>query len=180
MRKNYFVKLVNYMKNVYHIDQGINKLKDGRANPTYKTGQVILPLLLGFLLRIESLNELKFMLQENEFVNIFARGTNLPKIDTIRDTVKVVEIKGLKAILQHTVKKAIDNKVFINGTIDDYTVGAIDGTKFFGSNKKSCPECLTSQQHHFHNGAVMSIIGNGPKLTVGFAMARPGEDPAVK
>ena len=82
--------------------------------------------------------------------------------------------------MQHTVKKAIDNKVFINGSIDGYTVGAIDGTKFFGSNKKSCPECLTSQQHHFHNGAVMSIIGNGPKLTVGFAMARPGEDPAVK
>ena len=108
MRKNYFFKLVNYMKNVYHIDQGINKLKDGRVNPKYKTRQVILPLLLGFLLRIESLNELKFMLQENEFVNVFARGTNLPKIDTIRDTVKVVEIEGLKAILQHTVKKAID------------------------------------------------------------------------
>ena len=141
MRKNYFIKLVNYMKNIYHIDQGINKLKDCRVNPKYKTRQVILPLLLGFLLRIESLNELKFMLQENEFVNIFARGTNLPKIDTIRDTVKVVEITGLKAILQHTVKKAIENKVFINGTIDGYTVGAIDGTKFFGSNKKSCPEC---------------------------------------
>jgi hypothetical protein len=48
MRKNYFAKLLNYMKNVYHIDQGINKLKVGRVNPKYKTGQVILPLLLGF------------------------------------------------------------------------------------------------------------------------------------
>jgi hypothetical protein len=26
----------------------------------------------------------------------------------------------------------------------------------------------------------MSIIGSGPKLTIGFAMARPGEDPAAK
>jgi hypothetical protein len=33
MRKNYFTKLVSYMKNVYHIDQRINKLKDGRVNP---------------------------------------------------------------------------------------------------------------------------------------------------
>ena len=73
MRKNYFAKLVNYMKNVYHIDRGINKLKDGRVNPKYKTRQVILPLLLGFLLRIESMNELKFMLQENEF------GISLPE-----------------------------------------------------------------------------------------------------
>jgi len=71
MRKNYFEKLMNYMKNVYHIDQGINKLRDGRVNPKYKTRQIILLLLLGLLLRIKSMNELKFILRENEFVNIF-------------------------------------------------------------------------------------------------------------
>ncbi len=48
MRKNYFVKLVKYMKNVYQIYHGLNKLSDGRVNPTYNTGQVILPVLLGF------------------------------------------------------------------------------------------------------------------------------------
>jgi hypothetical protein len=36
------------------------------------------------------------------------------------------------------VKRAIENKAFDKGTIDGYTVGAIDGTKFFGSNIKSC------------------------------------------
>ncbi len=55
MRKNYFVKLIKYMKNVYHIKNGIKKLTDGRVNPKYKTAQVILPVLLGFLLRIQSL-----------------------------------------------------------------------------------------------------------------------------
>jgi hypothetical protein len=35
MRKNYFAKLVKYMKNVYHIERGLNKLSDGRVNPTY-------------------------------------------------------------------------------------------------------------------------------------------------
>ncbi|MDR3585744.1 MAG: hypothetical protein P4L59_10545 [Desulfosporosinus sp.] len=35
MRKNYFAKLVRYMKNVYHIESGLNKLFDGRVNPTY-------------------------------------------------------------------------------------------------------------------------------------------------
>ena len=57
MRKNYFAKLVRYMKNVYHIDRFINKLKDGRVNPKYKTGQVIMPLFLGLLFRIKSMNE---------------------------------------------------------------------------------------------------------------------------
>ncbi|WP_172408197.1 hypothetical protein [Desulfosporosinus sp. FKA] len=48
MRKNYFVKFVRYMKNVYYLERGLNKLSDDRVNPTYCTGQVILPVLLGF------------------------------------------------------------------------------------------------------------------------------------
>jgi len=102
MSKNYFVKLMNYMKNVYHIENGINKLTDGRVSPKYKTPQVIMPLLFGFMIRIESMNELNFRLQENEFINIFSRGTKLPQIDTIRYTLKVLEINGLKIILHHT------------------------------------------------------------------------------
>ena len=59
-------------------------------------------------------------------------------------------------------------------------VAAIDGTKFFGSNKKSCPECLTSSKaektHYFHSGAVMSTVGMGPKLVIDFEMYKPGQD----
>ncbi len=35
MRNNYFAKLVRYMKNVYHVERGLNKLTDGRVNLTY-------------------------------------------------------------------------------------------------------------------------------------------------
>lgn len=82
------------------------------------------------------------------------------------------------------MKKAVENKVFVNGTIDGYTVVAIDGTKFFGSNKKSCPECLKNikgeKTHCFHSGAVMSTVGAGPKLVIGFEMYRPGQDSSSK
>ena len=33
MRKNYFAKLIKYMKNVYHIDCYIQKLSDGGEYP---------------------------------------------------------------------------------------------------------------------------------------------------
>lgn len=56
--RNYFSKLVRYIKNVYQIERGLNKLSDGRVNPTYSTGQVVLSVLFGFLLRIKSFNEL--------------------------------------------------------------------------------------------------------------------------
>ena len=157
------------MRNVYHVDRGLNKLSDGRTKPTYSTGQVILPVLFGFLLRIKSFNELNFMIKNNEFSKLFPRGTKLPQIDAIRDTLKVMDIEGLKQVNQDIVKKAVENKVFENGTIDGYMVVAIDGTKFFGSNKKSCPECLKNttgdKTHSFHSGAVMSTVGlyNDPR-----------------
>ncbi len=136
MRKNYFEKLIKYMKNVYHIENGIKKLRDGRVNPKYKTSSVILPVLLGFLLRIQSLNELKFLLKENEFRNVFPKKTTQPGIDTIRDTLKVIELDGLKFILRQMIKKAIENKVFVNGTIDGFTVAAIDGSRIFRQQQK--------------------------------------------
>ena len=115
MRNNHFSKLMKYMRKVYNIEQGLNRLTDGRVNPKYKTGQVILPLLLGFMLRIESMNELKYMLKGNEFRNVFRRGSRLPQIDTIRDTLKVIDLDGLEVILENTIKKAIKNKVYRNG-----------------------------------------------------------------
>jgi len=184
MRKNYFAKLVKYMKNVYHIERGLNKLSDGRVNPTYSTGQVILPVLIGFLLRIKSFNELNLMIQNHEFSKLFPRGTKLPSIDAIRDTLKVIDLDGLKHVNQQIVKTAVENKVFENGSIDGYMVAAIDGTKFFGSNKKSCSECLKNTKgkttHCFHSGAVMSTVGMGPKLVIGFEMYKPGQDSASK
>ena len=136
MRKNYFAKLMIYMKNVYRIDQQFSALEDGRVNPKFRTGLVIIPLLLGLTIRIESMNELKFMLKEKEFASAFPRGKKLAQVDTIRDTLKVISINGLKVILHSVVATAVKNKTFTNGTIDGYTVAAIDGTKFFGSNKK--------------------------------------------
>ena len=114
MRRNYFVKLLKYMKNVYHIDHGLSRLTDKRVSPKYKTPQIILITLLAFQLRIKSMNEVKFLLKENEFKSIFSPGTPMPCIDTIIDTLKSVGIAGLKSILNHTVRKAQKNKVFQN------------------------------------------------------------------
>lgn len=180
MHKNYFAKLMKYMKNVYNIDRLFNKLEGSRVNPKYKTGLALMPLLLGLLLRIKSMNELKFMLKEKEFASAFPRGIKLAQVDTIRDTLKVISVDRLKIIIHNVINTAVRNKTFTNGTIDGYTVAAIDGTKFFGSNKKSCPECLTSKEHHYHSGVVMSTIGDKPRLVLGLEMMRPNRDSTNK
>ena len=59
-------------------------------------------------------------------------------------------------------------------------MAAIDGTHLFGSYKKYCPECLTTiikgRKYYYHYASVMSIIGDGTKLTLGFEMCRPREE----
>jgi hypothetical protein len=45
----------------------LKKLRVARINPTYKTAQVITPVLFSFILSIKSFNELDCMLKENEF-----------------------------------------------------------------------------------------------------------------
>jgi len=107
LRINYFTKLINNIKIFYIIEQGLNKLTDGRVNPTYKTSQVIFPLLIGFLLRIKSMNELNYMLKEEEFKNILPKGTKVPQVDTMRDVVKLIDLIGLYNILRLIIRKAI-------------------------------------------------------------------------
>ena len=82
------------------------------------------------------------MIKGNEFQKMYLKGTKLPKIDSIRNTLKVMHMGGLRTVNKSIVNKAFRNKVFKEGTIDMYRVAAIDGTKFFGSNMKSCEKCL--------------------------------------
>ena len=176
LRKNYLAKFIKYTKNVYNIEHGFGKMQDGRVNPKYKTSTVLLTVLLGLMLRVKSFNELNYMIKENEFKYLFKKRTSIPRIDTIRDTMKVTDVKRLHDELDFIIKRAVRNKVFANETVDGYTVVAIDGTKLFGSNKKSCPECLKNNSHNSHSCVAMAVVGDAPKLVVGFEMYKPKED----
>jgi hypothetical protein len=126
------------------------------------------------------------MIEANEFKNILTRGMKLPKIDAIRDALKVVDILKLRDILRYGISKARENKVFDNGTIDGYVVAAIDGTQTFNSDKKSCENCLNSfkkgkqEKRNFHSSVVLSTIGEGAKLIIDFEQYKPKEDSATK
>ena len=48
-------------------------LKDTRKNPSYTTAEAVLPVLLGFIMRIQSLNELKYRIRSNDFQSIVSR-----------------------------------------------------------------------------------------------------------
>lgn len=59
-------------------------------------------------------------------------------------------------------------------------MAAIDGTKFFGSNKKNCSECFRNKAHCFYSGFVMWIVGDGSKSVIDFENYRIGQDSVLK
>lgn len=184
MRGSYFEKLIKYIRNVYDIDKVFNDLTDTRVYPKYKTKQIATILLIGFLLRIESFNDLKLMLGEKRFSKLFPKGTDIPKIDTFRDTSKTMCVELLQLTHHSFIKMMRRNKVFDNGTIAGLMVCAIDGTTLFGSYNKHCDSCLTTtikgRTFYYHSCTVMSSIGNGPKIVFDFEMQNPAIDSASK
>ena len=65
MRKNYFAKVVKYIKDVYSIETGIRNLQDKRINPTDKTDKIVLSVLFEFILQFGSLWVFLLLVQFN-------------------------------------------------------------------------------------------------------------------
>lgn len=173
MRKSYLRMLLAYMKKVYKVENTLGRLSDNRVNPTYRTSEAILPVLLGFLVRIQSLNELKYKIRSKDFRGVISRKTKLPQIDVIREVLKRIDLSGLENLTSSIVKKAKENKVLKNGT------------KLFGSNIKNCPECCRTKLkngkvHNAHNAVFMSLVGSHPRLTINFELYQGSSDSSKK
>ena len=120
---NHLKKFIKYSKKVYKIEDSLKKLEDTRRNPSYSTAEVVTPVLLGFIMRIQSFNELKYRLKSNDFQPVINRKMKSPQIDTIRDTLKVVDTSGLMKMNQEIIRKSKRNEIFDKERID--------GTKLF-------------------------------------------------
>ena len=176
LRKNYFLKLIKYINNVFHINKQIRHFTDKRVNPTYKTSEIILLVLTGFLLRVQSIYQLNNMIKSDEFDNLFLNKGRMPKIDIIRNSLNTVNLKCLRRINNSMIKKAVRNKVLDEGTIDGYKVAAIDGTRLFRTEKAHCNDCLHTsnrgKQYYYHECSVMSLIGENANLVIDYEIAK--------
>jgi len=147
---------------------------DKRLKPKYKTSQIISLVLTGFLLRVQSFNRMNYMIKTGEFDNLVSNKKEVPKIDSIRNSLKSVELDILRNINEMIIKKSCRNKVLDDGTIDGLNVAGIDGTNLFNNQSSHCDDCILKRnkgkEYYPHSCAVMSLIGNGPSLVLDFEM----------
>ena len=78
------------------------KLRDKRTNPKITTSSIAFTLLIGFMLKIRSFNQLDDWLEHNDFRRIVPKKMRLPRIDAIRDSLKLIEITDIEA-LHHSI-----------------------------------------------------------------------------
>ena len=184
MNKGYLKSLLNYLLNVYDIREKINRLKDKRANPKITTAAIAFSVLMGFMIKIRSFNQLDDYLEHGDFNKLAPKRTKLLRIDTVKDSLKSIELKPLKLMSNSIIKTSTDNKLFRNGTIDNYKVAAFDGVELFESTNKSCPGCLTrvinGTPHYFHRCVVAAYVGRDPHIIIGYEMLKPRQDSANK
>ena len=184
MSNGYLRNLLHYLSNVYDLGGEIKKLRDNRTNPKITTSAIAFTLLIGFMLKIRSFNQLDDWLEHNDFKRIAPRKMRLPRIDAIRDSLKVIEIADIVALHHSIIRTSIQNKLVRIGTIDGYKVVAFDGVELFESTKKSCDNCLTrvitDVPHYFHRSIAGAYVGQDPHIIIGQEMLKPKLDSASK
>jgi len=70
----------------------------------------------------------------------------------------------------------VRNQALNVGTIDGYTVAAINGTRLFRTEKAHCDDCLHTsnrgKEFYYHECSVMSLIGDNANLVIDYEMAK--------
>ncbi len=93
MNKGYLRSLLKYLSRVYNISEKIKTLKDKRNKPKIPTSAIGFAVLIGFMLKMRSFNQLDDWLEHNDFRRIVSARIKFPRIDAIRDSLKVMDIK---------------------------------------------------------------------------------------
>jgi hypothetical protein len=184
MTKNYLQKLFHYIDSVYKMGEKIKSLKDERKNKRIKTSAVALVVLVGFMLKIRSFNQLDNWLENKDFNKLVPRKLRLPRIDAVRDSLKSFDMDSLNKMHNDIVGESITKKLFRTGTIDGLKVVAFDGVELFESTKKCCEDCLTrvinEVPHYFHRSVVAAYVGKDPHFVIGQEMLKPKKDSSNK
>lgn len=184
MGKGYLRRLLQYLSRVYDISGKINKVKDKRNNPRIPTATICFAVFIGFMLKIRSFNQLDDWLEHKDFRRIVSAKMKLPRIDVIRDSLKVMDVKDLEAFLKSVIKQSIKNKIVRKGTIDNHKVVGLDGVELFESINKSCENCLTrvirGTPHYYHRCVVAAYVGKDPNIVLGQEMLFPKLDSSNK
>lgn len=117
---------------------------------------------------------------------MFKKGTRIPKVDALRDIVKMMHYDDIEDMFNSVLHKLVDNRVIRENTIHGLRVCAVDGVEVFSSKVKTCENCLTREVgenkkiEYFHKAIACMTVGNDPHIVLGMEMLKPWKDGSEK
>ena len=179
-------KFFKYITEVYNVNELVHQIRDSKMRRSVNTAVVGYLLIFAFVLQVSSFNRMQYLLDINKkrFLNLFPKGTRLPKIDALRETVIAMKLDDVRKMYDDIIDKAIENKVLRENTINGIRVAAVDGVELFSSQLKCCDDCLTrevkGETEYFHKAVVCMSIGSDPHIALGMEMLSPKHDGSGK
>lgn len=169
-------KLLTYINKVYGIGEKIKRAKDKRQKPQIQSSVIFCLMLLGFVWRMKSLNQLNEWVRNGRFKKLLP-GVRLPYVDAVRESLSQYDVEDLQHAHDEIIQKVKRNKVFQQGAMNGLVVVGLDGVELFESKVKHCDECLTREKdgetHYFHRAVACMTVGSDPHVMLGMEPLHP-------
>jgi len=180
-------RLAKYLDKVWRFSKLVQKLKDGRKNPSRPTASVFLGLFGMFSVRFGSLNQLGAQFNIPDRWERWV-GSRKPSADTIAYALDRFNLKLLRWMLWEVAKLCKRKKIFRRLFPDIYWVAALDGIETYKSRERPCCEhCLSRRilvndefvTEHYHRYVVLQLVGITPAVFLDIEALNPGETEAT-
>jgi len=182
--KNKAKLFMRYTNRVYDISQRLKSVKDGRIGPHIPINSILACILLGFVCRLNTFNQIEAAIRAGEFDKALGERYLKPSGDTLGYSLERVGLEDLVELNGHIIRKARYNKTYARGTIKGLVVVGIDGTELFHSERRRCSCCGVRRYmteggeeitQYYERALVTSYVGEGPRLVLDIRRIEKGE-----
>jgi len=178
MSKQWIKEFILYTNKVYGLDQMVKRVNDRRRSPNVKTSVIFIILLIGFVLRLESMEAFDREIKKGRFNKLVPRKQGKPSHDTLRDALCQWNLESLDVNHDQFIQKFKQNRGPQKGRIDGLRIGAIDGSELFLSKSRTCSDCLVrknknGEKEYFHRAVFLQKVGGDPRVIYGVDHLKP-------
>lgn len=186
IKKTKEIKIFNFLKKIYHINEEITRVKRKKIKKVKIKGSTIAKLLfIGMMFREKSINQIiEKTHKRKKYKKLFGSKEILPKMHGFREGIKDLEIEDIKRVNKNIISKTRENKIYRNGSMDGLVVVGIDGTEAFGSYKKDWENSykvkiknqkiingkkeIVEEEYHKQINVFAKIVGKRPGIILGY------------
>lgn len=180
------IKIFNSLNKIYHVREQIDKVSRQKNKKIRIKGSTIAKLLFaGMLYREKSINQIMEKTHKRKlYKKMFKSNETVPKAHGFIDGIKDLKVSDIAEINKNIIRKAKENKIYKNGTIDNLLVVGIDGTEAFGSYKRKWDKCynkkiknkriidgkeeVIEEEYHEQICVFARIVGKRPGILLGY------------